>query len=44
MTNEAVVLQLVSEGRNAMPAFGGGALTAQQIRDVAAYVSDRLAR
>ena len=44
MTNEAVVLQLVSEGRNAMPAFGGGGLTAQQIRDVAAYVSDRLAR
>ncbi len=44
MTNEAVVLQLVSEGRNAMPAFGGGSLTSQQIRDVAAYVSDRLAR
>ena len=44
MTNEAVVLQLVSEGRNAMPAFGGGSLTAQQIRDVAAYVSDQLAR
>jgi quinohemoprotein ethanol dehydrogenase len=39
----AIVLQTVSEGRNAMPAFGS-ALTAEQIRDVAAYVTERLAR
>jgi quinohemoprotein ethanol dehydrogenase len=38
-----IVLQTVSEGRNAMPAFGN-ALTAAQIRDVAAYVTQRLAR
>jgi alcohol dehydrogenase (cytochrome c) len=43
MKNAAVVLQVASEGRNAMPAFNG-TLTAQQIRDVAAYVSQRLAR
>jgi alcohol dehydrogenase (cytochrome c) len=44
MKNRAVVLQIVSEGRNAMPAFGAGTLTAQQIRDVATYVSERLAK
>jgi alcohol dehydrogenase (cytochrome c) len=43
MSNAAVVLQLVSEGRNAMPSFNGS-LTAEQIRDVAAYVSERLAK
>ena len=43
MKNAAVVLQVVSEGRNAMPAMAG-TLTAEQIRDVAAYVSERLAR
>jgi mono/diheme cytochrome c family protein len=43
MTNVAVVLQIVSEGRNAMPAFNG-TLTAEQIRDVAAFVSGRLAK
>jgi mono/diheme cytochrome c family protein len=41
--NSAVVLQVVSEGRNAMPAFNG-TLTAEQVRDVAAYVSGRLAQ
>jgi quinohemoprotein ethanol dehydrogenase len=44
MKNRAVVLQVVSEGRNAMPAFGAGTLTAEQIRDVATYVSERLAK
>jgi alcohol dehydrogenase (cytochrome c) len=44
MKNRAVVLQVVSEGRNAMPGFGTGTLTAQQIRDVATYVSERLAK
>jgi mono/diheme cytochrome c family protein len=39
-----VVLQVVSEGRNAMPAFGSGTLTAEQIRDVASYVSEGLAK
>jgi alcohol dehydrogenase (cytochrome c) len=43
MQNAAVVLQVVSEGRNAMPAFNG-TLTAAEIRDVAAYVSGRLAK
>ena len=43
MGNAAVVLQVVSEGRNAMPAFNG-TLTSEQIRDVATYVSQRLAR
>jgi mono/diheme cytochrome c family protein len=33
----------VSEGRNSMPALGT-TLTAVEIRDVAAYVSERLAR
>jgi quinohemoprotein ethanol dehydrogenase len=42
LRNNAVVLQTVSEGRKEMPAFGG-TLTADQIRDVAAYVSQRLA-
>ncbi|RPI61644.1 MAG: hypothetical protein EHM50_05340, partial [Lysobacterales bacterium] len=44
MKSTAVVLQVVSEGRNAMPAFGSGTLTTQQIRDVATYVSERLAK
>jgi alcohol dehydrogenase (cytochrome c) len=43
MSNATVVLQVVSEGRNAMPAMAG-TLTAEQIRNVAAYVSERLAR
>jgi quinohemoprotein ethanol dehydrogenase len=33
------VIQVVAEGRNDMPAFGG-ALTPEQIRDVSAYVID----
>jgi alcohol dehydrogenase (cytochrome c) len=41
--NRSVVLQVVSEGRNAMPAFGA-ALSAEQIRDVATYVSERIAK
>ncbi|HSC14403.1 MAG TPA: c-type cytochrome, partial [Gammaproteobacteria bacterium] len=43
LRNAAVVLQVVSEGRNAMPAFNG-TLTTVEIRDVAAYVSGRLAK
>jgi alcohol dehydrogenase (cytochrome c) len=43
MGNATVVLQVVSEGRNAMPAMAG-TLTPEQIRDVAAYVSQRLAK
>jgi alcohol dehydrogenase (cytochrome c) len=43
LKNAAVVLQVVSEGRNAMPSFNG-TLTAEQIRDVAAFVSGRLAK
>jgi len=43
LKNAAVVLQIVSEGRNAMPSFNG-TLTAEQIRDVAAFVSARLAK
>ncbi len=43
LRNSAVVLQVASEGRNAMPAFGA-TLTAEQIRDVAAYVTQRLAK
>jgi alcohol dehydrogenase (cytochrome c) len=43
LRSSAVVLQVVSEGRNSMPAFNG-TLSAEQIRDVAAYVSERLAR
>ena len=42
MRNTAMVLQVASEGRNAMPAFGSS-LTPEQIRDVAAYVIERLA-
>jgi len=42
--NVNAVLQIVSEGRNDMPAFGGGALTAEQIRDVSAYVAQMLAQ
>jgi alcohol dehydrogenase (cytochrome c) len=38
------VRQIVSEGRNDMPAFGTGVLTHEQIRNVAAYVTQRLAR
>jgi alcohol dehydrogenase (cytochrome c) len=41
--NRLVVLQAVSEGRNSMPALGT-TLTAVEIRDVAAYVSERLAK
>ena len=43
LKNPAVVLQVVSEGRNAMPSFNG-TLTSEQIRDVAAFVSARLAK
>ena len=43
LKNGAVVLQVVSEGRNAMPSFNG-TLSAEQIRDVAAFVSGRLAK
>jgi mono/diheme cytochrome c family protein len=34
-------VQIVSEGRNAMPQLGT-ALTAEQVRDVAAYVATML--
>src|SRR5690606_10158447 len=40
--NRATVLQVVSEGRNTMPPFNGS-LTPEEIRDVSAYVTDRLA-
>ncbi len=43
MRNAAVVMQVASEGRNAMPPFGAS-LSAEQIRDVAAFVTQRLAR
>jgi quinohemoprotein ethanol dehydrogenase len=43
LKSSAVVLQVATEGRNAMPAFGAS-LTAEQIRDVAAYVTERLAK
>ena len=43
LRSAAVVLQVASEGRNAMPAFGGS-LTPEQIRDVAAFVIERLAK
>jgi alcohol dehydrogenase (cytochrome c) len=39
--NEDFVIQTVSEGRKEMPPFGN-ALSAEQIRDVAAYVATRL--
>jgi alcohol dehydrogenase (cytochrome c) len=38
LRNSDVVIQVVSEGRNDMPPFGG-ALTPEQIRDVSAYVA-----
>jgi mono/diheme cytochrome c family protein len=40
-TSLGAFVQTVSEGRNAMPAFGA-ALSAEQIRDVSAYVTERL--
>ncbi|HLF10230.1 MAG TPA: PQQ-binding-like beta-propeller repeat protein [Gammaproteobacteria bacterium] len=40
--NVNAVLQIVSEGRNDMPPFGAGALTPEQIRDVSAYVAQKL--
>ncbi len=43
LRSAAVVLQVASEGRNAMPAFGSS-LTPEQIRDVAAFVIERLAK
>jgi alcohol dehydrogenase (cytochrome c) len=43
LRSAAVVLQVASEGRNAMPAFGAS-LTPEQIRDVAAFVIERLAK
>ena len=39
--NAALIIQTVSEGRNAMPPLGA-ALTPEQIRDVAAYVATML--
>jgi mono/diheme cytochrome c family protein len=39
----ALIMQTVSEGRREMPSFSS-LLTAEQIRDVAGYVSERLAR
>jgi alcohol dehydrogenase (cytochrome c) len=42
MRNSAVVLQTVSEGRREMPSFDA-TLTPAQIRDVAGYVSEKLA-
>ncbi len=41
--NADVVIQVVSEGRLAMPAFGTQ-LTPEQIRDVAAYISQTIAQ
>ena len=43
MRSVNTVLQIVSEGRNDMPAFGTGGLSERQIRDVAAYVAEKLA-
>jgi mono/diheme cytochrome c family protein len=40
--SSALVLQPASEGRNAMPSFAA-TLTPEQIRDVAAYVTQKLA-
>jgi mono/diheme cytochrome c family protein len=40
-TNADLIVQIVSEGRNAMPPLGA-TLTAEQIRDVAAYVATML--
>jgi len=42
VTGVGAVTQVVGEGRNDMPAFGG-ALTPEQIRDVSAYVAQQLA-
>jgi quinohemoprotein ethanol dehydrogenase len=42
MKSAAVVLQTVSEGRRDMPSFGP-TLTPAQIRDVAGYVTGKLA-
>jgi alcohol dehydrogenase (cytochrome c) len=42
MRNPALVMQIVTEGRKEMPAFGA-TLTSDQIRDVAGYVSQKLA-
>ena len=41
MANVAAVAEIVDAGRNNMPAFA--TLTAEQIRDVAAYVAEQLA-
>jgi alcohol dehydrogenase (cytochrome c) len=43
LKNAAIVLQTVSEGRNAMPSFNA-TLSPEQIRDVAAYVAQKLAQ
>jgi mono/diheme cytochrome c family protein len=43
LRSAAVVMQMATEGRNAMPAFGTS-LSSEQIRDVAAYVIERLAK
>jgi quinohemoprotein ethanol dehydrogenase len=40
-TNADLIMQIVSEGRNTMPPLGA-TLTAEQIRDVAAYVATML--
>jgi alcohol dehydrogenase (cytochrome c) len=40
-TNADLIVQIVSEGRNAMPPLGTS-LTAEQVRDVAAYVATLL--
>jgi mono/diheme cytochrome c family protein len=41
VTNPAAAIQTITAGRNTMPAFDG-VLTPEQIRDVAAYVVERL--
>jgi len=43
MSNDLLVMQTVGEGRREMPAFST-LLTPEQIRDVAAYVTQRLGR
>jgi mono/diheme cytochrome c family protein len=40
-TNTDLIVQIVSEGRNTMPPLGAS-LTAQQVRDVSAYVATML--
>ena len=42
-TNRSIVMQVVTEGRNEMPAFGG-LLSPEQIRDVSAHVAETLPR